>query len=238
MEEKFENQNKDIDKIEEKIVTDLLRRIKNKEFSLFSDKLEEIIIEQVEKENYIPKDWHQYYAKERIKEKIEKKLYEKIKYKYNIATRLKRFLNFLLDYIGLVIMIIFFDLFFLAENTYGLSVIITIVYYLLFESVWSKTPAKFITKTKVIMENGEKPPFGVIFIRTLIRFVPFEIFSFLSPERPRGWHDRWSKTIVVDDIKKKVFNNQDPAGFYCSHCGSKLDSDSKFCHKCGKKIIC
>ena len=102
-------------------------------------------------------------------------------------------------------------------------------------SIWSKTPAKFITKTKVITEYGEKPSFKTIFIRTLVRFVPFEAFSFLSPERPRGWHDRWSKTIVIDDIKK-LPSVQKPEIFYCSKCGNKLDSDSKFCAKCGAKI--
>ena len=74
-----------------------------------------------------------------------------------------------------------------------------IIYYLLFESIWQKTPAKFITKTRVILENGSKPKFNNILIRTLLRLVPFDWLTYLSSKNPIGWHDRFSKTLVVSD---------------------------------------
>jgi uncharacterized RDD family membrane protein YckC len=81
----------------------------------------------------------------------------------------------------------------------GLGIIISLGYYLLFESIWNKTPAKFLTKTKVITKDGEKPSFKTILIRTLCRLIPFEAFSFLGSKNPVGWHDEISKTRVIDD---------------------------------------
>jgi len=184
------------------------------------------------------------------------------------TTRGKRFLNYILDVIFIYLFAIIFGfligfsgLYFLIENMneWILNFIILMIYYVIFESIWFKTPAKFITKTKVIMENGKSPKCADIFARSLIRFIPFEPFSFLSPNRPKGWHDRWSKTMVIDDASlrnkeglkkenKESFTNElqspettEPISItkniiYCSKCGNKLDSDSKFCSKCGAKI--
>ncbi|MEQ9358794.1 RDD family protein [Coleofasciculus chthonoplastes] len=77
--------------------------------------------------------------------------------------------------------------------------LITFIYYSISESIWSKSPAKFITKTKVVNNRNEKPSFGQIIGRTAARFIPFETFSFLSSKHPRGWHDKISGTKVVDD---------------------------------------
>jgi uncharacterized RDD family membrane protein YckC len=71
-------------------------------------------------------------------------------------------------------------------------------YYIFFESVFQATPGKMITGTRVIAEWGDKPSVGQIIKRTLIRFVPFEPFSFLGSTA--GWHDRWSKTRVVRKV--------------------------------------
>jgi len=123
------------------------------------------------------------------------------------ATQTKRFLNLILDYIGVYLFALLMGfllgvigLYPLIEgmNDILLNIIISVAYYMIFESIFSKTPAKFITKTKVITETGEKPSYGTIFKRTLIRFIPFEAFSFLGSKRPRGWHDKWSNTIVID----------------------------------------
>jgi uncharacterized RDD family membrane protein YckC len=66
----------------------------------------------------------------------------------------------------------------------------------MFEYLTGRTLAKYITKTKVIDENGEKPDFKKILLRTLSRIFPFEPLSFLVSGNT-GWHDEWSKTIVV-----------------------------------------
>ena len=72
------------------------------------------------------------------------------------------------------------------------------------EYKWQRTPAKFITKTMVVDEYGNKPELSVIILRTVIRIVPLDAVSFLLSDDGIGWHDRWSKTWVlsVEEIKK------------------------------------
>lgn len=70
----------------------------------------------------------------------------------------------------------------------------TFIYYVLYESIFSRTPAKYLTRTRVTLNDGSRPPFGTILKRTLIRFVPFEPFSFLGSGK---WHDSWSNTYVL-----------------------------------------
>lgn len=121
------------------------------------------------------------------------------------TTQGKRFVNYILDLIlfypygflfGLVVGG-FIDIEVINDTLLGLILVLS--YYILFELIWAKTPAKFITRTKVVMRNGKKPEFKDIVVRTLIRFIPFEAFSFLGSKNPLGWHDKWSKTMVIDD---------------------------------------
>jgi|GEM_PF-663845 len=81
-----------------------------------------------------------------------------------------------------------------TEFILGLSYVF--LYYFIFESLCQRTPGKLITGTKVIDIDGRKPTLGAIAIRTLIRFIPFEAFSFPG-KKAYGWHDRWSETYVV-----------------------------------------
>ena len=213
---------KEGEKIEQEIFISLKEKIKN----LSNKDAKKIIEEEIRKRNYLQEDWQIHYAVQRIKEKI---------YNFIPTTAVKRFLNLILDWVIMSFFITILGFMFMNESSLGVIIYI-ILYYVLFESIWSKTPAKFITKTKVITEYGEKPNVKNVFIRTLVRFVPFEALSFLGPERPRGWHDNWSKTIVIDDIKENFINPKEKT-IYCSGCGNKLDNDSMFCTKCGKKII-
>jgi uncharacterized RDD family membrane protein YckC len=75
----------------------------------------------------------------------------------------------------------------------GLTIILS--YYVIFEQCLGKTPAKYITRTKVFTVDGKKPTFTNIVVRNLCRFIPFEAFSFLGE---KGWHDQFSKTIVAE----------------------------------------
>ena len=224
---KNKNNQKPSSEIEEEISERIYKKIKEKKLS--DSELDGIILKEIENNISFSEDWQKHYAKERIQNRIKEK-----KYNFLPTTRVRRFLNAILDYFCIDIFGFVFG-YIMGTIGWFLGIIISVSYYVIFETIWSKTPAKFITKTKVITEYDEKPSFKTIFIRTLVRFVPFEAFSFLSPERPRGWHDRWSKTIVIDDIKK-LPSVQKPEIFYCSKCGNKLDSDSKFCAKCGAKI--
>ncbi|MCX6822834.1 MAG: RDD family protein [candidate division SR1 bacterium] len=125
-----------------------------------------------------------------------------------IAPMGKRFLNHILDTIFVYIFAFVCGIFIglvglldIIENTNEavLGLIILLVYFVLSEYIWGKTPAKFITRTKVINTYGEKPDFWNVCGRTLCRCIPFEAFSFLGNAHPRGWHDSISKTYVVED---------------------------------------
>lgn len=126
----------------------------------------------------------------------------------------KRFANYIIDYIFMYLLIIiiallafiFSDLFmisptdFFPQSTLGnyvLGIILSTLYYTLIEFLTGgRTIGKFITKTKVITSDGQKPDFKTCLIRSLCRFIPFEAFSFFG-STDSGWHDSISNTRVV-----------------------------------------
>ena len=57
-----------------------------------------------------------------------------------------------------------------------------------------RTIGKYITGTTTLMINGSLPNSKSYLIRTLVRSIPLEAFSFLGNN---GWHDSWSDTRVV-----------------------------------------
>ena len=142
-------------------------------------------------------------------EKIENEINDKM------ASQGKRFLNYLLDLVFIVIFILVFYfilgiiLALVAPSTlsdmeegnillqYLVSFIVSMIYYTSFEAVTGKSIAKYITKTKVVTEIGEKPNFKIIVIRSLCRFIPLEAFSFLFNDGS-GWHDTISSTKVIN----------------------------------------
>ena len=142
-------------------------------------------------------------------EKIENEINDKM------ASQGKRFLNYLLDLVFIVIFILVFYfilgiiLALVAPSTlsnmeegnkllqYLVSFIVSMIYYTSFETVTGKSIAKYITKTKVVTEIGEKPNFKMIAIRSLCRFIPLEAFSFLFNDGS-GWHDTISSTKVIN----------------------------------------
>jgi uncharacterized RDD family membrane protein YckC len=132
------------------------------------------------------------------------------------ASKSKRFVNFIFDYIGQLIIgaAIGVIMAILSEITgdyeyvawidtmgtlgeYAMGIAILIFYYLIFETITGRTLGKYITNTKILTEDGQKPEADKILYRTLSRMIPFEAFSFLGVEG-RGWHDTISKTVVVD----------------------------------------
>jgi uncharacterized RDD family membrane protein YckC len=67
-------------------------------------------------------------------------------------------------------------------------------YYFISEAFLGGTIGKLVTGTCVLTTDGKKPDTKTFALRSLIRLVPFEPISCASGD---GWHDRWSKTIVV-----------------------------------------
>ncbi len=115
------------------------------------------------------------------------------------ASRGKRIANYVLDSFFLGAILAFTGLIEI-QGTNGLliDIILILLYYIPLETIFNRTIAKFITRTKVVTVSGDKPSFGNILSRTLCRFIPFEAFSFLGGEAI-GWHDRISKTRVIDE---------------------------------------
>jgi uncharacterized RDD family membrane protein YckC len=126
---------------------------------------------------------------------------------YPAATYGRRLANLLID---LVVLYLFNSLLiypltnhFFENYWTGFLVALSfgILYFFIFEALFQRTPGKFITGTKVIMDDGSKPTAGTILKRTLIRYIPFESISVFTSQDPHKrdtwWHDRWVSTRVV-----------------------------------------
>lgn len=122
----------------------------------------------------------------------------------------KRLINYVVD-IGCILLVFYIILRTLPytlkylpfDFEIDLNIILLVVYsiyFILLESINGRTIGKYFTNTKVIGTNGNKPSFGNILIRTLVRLTTIEALSYLS-ERPIGWHDSISKTEVVETKK-------------------------------------
>lgn len=144
-----------------------------------------------------------------------------VKRKVKTVTADKRFLHYAIDYL------LIYGILYLVEAIYGyvltsldenVSSVISFTtffsfpfffglatYYMFFEFLFQKTPGKFITKTVVIDEYGNKPDFKQVMIRSFVRYIPFEAFSCIgeTENRSYGWHDKWSETWVVTDEELK-----------------------------------
>jgi hypothetical protein len=110
------------------------------------------------------------------------------------VTRSLRLANDILD--GIFFIVLLSIIMFLLKLPPILGVFLLFIYYFVFESLWQRTPAKFITGTKVVNADGSKPSIAKIAKRTAIRFIPFEGLSYLG-DKACGWHDRWSQTFVI-----------------------------------------
>jgi len=111
-----------------------------------------------------------------------------------------RLVNFLLDSIlFFVILIVFMSVFknlIPIENMKWISAVLYFLYYFLFEYFKRQTIGKMITKSRVVSVTGsDKSLFIRIFFRTLMRFIPIDIISYLFTYR--GFHDLISETSVI-----------------------------------------
>ncbi|WP_306293676.1 RDD family protein [Winogradskyella forsetii] len=140
---------------------------------------------------------------EKIKEKVTVEKDKKQKVDSNVVGSGIRFVNFIIDFIIWLIIsaILTFPLSTDDGNQMLLGYVIMfatfIGYYALMEIKFQKTVGKFLTKTRVIKMNGEKPENSDIISRTFCRLIPFDRISFLFVKN--GIHDFLSKTKVVKD---------------------------------------
>jgi uncharacterized RDD family membrane protein YckC len=144
----------------------------------------------------------------KIKKSATKEKTQKQKVDSNVVGSGIRAVNFLIDSIvwsviaivlGIIIVFIA-DLLDLALKQLLITVVYIgtfLAYYAIMEVKFQKTVGKFVTKTKVVKMNGEKPTEGDITTRTFCRLIPFDRLSFLFTKN--GIHDFLSKTKVVKD---------------------------------------
>lgn len=139
-----------------------------------------------------------------------------------IASQGQRFLNYLIDFIVQVLLVLFIELIIiLISNAFGIAgvaeyfentsriedfligAIACLIYFIPMETLYSRSIGKYITGTVVVMEDGTKPSAQTILARSFWRIVPFDAFTFLDSNG--GWHDTKSETFVVrkDDFEKE-----------------------------------
>ena len=70
------------------------------------------------------------------------------------------------------------------------------VYYTFFESIFARTPGKFLSYSKVVTLNGKKPNILWILLRSLVRLTLIDLF--FQPFLGKTLHDYLSKTDVVE----------------------------------------
>lgn len=126
------------------------------------------------------------------------------------ASKAKRLANFVLDFIIFYIALIalFFTVGFAWVSTGGvindddlvINLLVLACYFVYFGvSEWyfkGRTPAKFITKTRVVNMGGTFPSAQKTMLRALCRLIPLLPFVYLFTEKP--WHDALTQTRVVD----------------------------------------
>jgi uncharacterized RDD family membrane protein YckC len=145
---------------------------------------------------------------EEIKEVATAEKKQKEKIDSNVVGSGIRFLNFIIDFFVWLILvtIIGFIIELFVQMTdqviiqvfgYVLFFGTFVGYYAIMEIKFQKTVGKFITKTKVVKMNGEKPENSDIISRSFCRLIPFDRISFLFMKN--GIHDMLSKTKVVKD---------------------------------------
>ena len=154
---------------------------------------------------------------ESVKQDIEEKETKDKEFESSIVSSGTRLIHTIVDSICLFILIfflsfilglfsfIFGDFLNINDLTISLLEFTTILlafflYFVYMEFKFQKTVGKYITKTKVIMNDGRKPDLNEIFIRTACRLIPLDNISFIFTKN--GFHDRLSNTTVIkEEIK-------------------------------------
>lgn len=67
-----------------------------------------------------------------------------------------------------------------------------------------KSLGKFVTGTRAVNWDGTVISPQKAFLRGLCRMVPLEAFSALANRPPFPWHDRWTRTCVIEEKKSVI----------------------------------
>lgn len=147
---------------------------------------------------------------ELVKQNLAKEESKKQEFDSSKVTSWIRLIHFFVDLIAFfliaLILSLVVDLFLPTPDQgtlkligYGLILMAFFLYFVYMEYKYQKTIGKFLTKTKVVMNDGRKPELNEIFIRTACRLIPLDRISFLFTKN--GFHDRLSNTTVIKEEK-------------------------------------
>jgi hypothetical protein len=141
-----------------------------------------------------------------------------IKNEFKHASHDKRMINYLIDFIFIYILISIIFAFIApdllepdAQGEIQTKRIFRLALYAVILGVIEvsfngKSLGKLITKTRAVQLDGEKISIKTAILRGLIRAIPFVGFSAFGKEC-NPWHDKWTKSIVIDESKKSSSSN-------------------------------
>ncbi len=104
------------------------------------------------------------------------------------------FLLSFLAYRGWAFYVFYYQIIFIPFYYFFWSILF--LYYILFESLFSRTPGKWLSMSKVVNKKGEKASFLQILLRTMARLTIIDCF--FIPFLDKTLHDYVSKTEVVE----------------------------------------
>ena len=73
---------------------------------------------------------------------------------------------------------------------------IGLIYYIIFEGLFARTPGKWFTFSKVVNKEGKRASFAAILIRSIIRLTLIDLF--FIPFIGKPLHDHLSKTTLIE----------------------------------------
>jgi uncharacterized RDD family membrane protein YckC len=116
-----------------------------------------------------------------------------------IDTLIISFFTFLI-YRGWEFRVYYYHEYFLVSNSfYAIWIFFAItllIYYIFFESIFARTPGKWLSFSKVVNKKGIKPRFFQILLRSIVRLTIIDCF--FIPFLDKTLHDYVSKTEVVE----------------------------------------
>ena len=70
------------------------------------------------------------------------------------------------------------------------------IYYTLFELIWTRTPGKWCSYSKVVNQQGKRPSVIQVLVRSLVRLTIIDMF--FIPFLGKPLHDQLSRTTLVE----------------------------------------
>ena len=112
--------------------------------------------------------------------------------------------SFLITTLGILLLVLPLERFFLSINVVFLSILLWVEFYLFFfESLWCRTPGMMVMGLRISMLDGSRPSLNRIMLRTIC--FPLNIILIITGFKWRAhngqiiWlHDKISRTYIVD----------------------------------------